>query len=173
MEGPFDGALMAGDASALARVESHQRVQRLPETEPGSVYRRARRGAGGRAHAGKVTGGRRGCLSSARTRTTRRCTTCCPRRVSQYHIRLLGAVTEDDLKQYRSLVIPETTALSPVDEEMLGRFKSGGGKVLEAKDGAPGATRHSEHWGADQGRTVARSGRRAARAGRADQRRRW
>ena len=49
MEGPFDGALMAGDASALACVESHRRSQRIPQTQRSAVRRCAERDAGGRA----------------------------------------------------------------------------------------------------------------------------
>lgn len=135
MEGPFDGALMAGDASALTAWKAISESNGFLKQNQ-ALYTGARGVAPVAVlMSAKSPAGAAGSFSWGKENTA--LYDLLSKKSVPYHIRLLGAVTEDDLKQYRVLVIPETTALSPVDEEMLGRFKSGGGKVLTMQTAAP------------------------------------
>ena len=126
MEGPFDGALMAGDPAVLASwkaigeangfLKQHEELfVGARSVAPVAVLRSV--GGDGGFSWDKGDSGLYDLLA---------------KKSVQYHIRLLGAVTEEELRQYRVLVLPASTAPDSSDEAMLARLKGRGVKILAA-----------------------------------------
>jgi hypothetical protein len=128
MEGPFDGALMAGDASALAS-------WRAIAAANGFLKRNEALYAGARSVAPVAVlrspiarDGSTGGFSWSKGDTE--FYDQLSKKSVPYKVRMLGAVSEAQLGEHRGVVVPRSTVLSAVDEAMLERYKNRGGKVL-------------------------------------------
>jgi len=135
MEGPFDGALMAGDAAALEAWDGIVEANRfLKQQEPLYVGAQsvtpvgvlrsqvARDGSDGGFTWNKGDTSFYDLLS---------------KRSVQYKIRLLGAVNDAQLGEHRVIVVPRSTVLAPAEEEMLARYKRRGGRVVTFEEDVP------------------------------------
>jgi len=135
MEGPFDGALMAGDAAALDAwsgiVEANGFLKQqeplyvgAQSVTPVGVLRSpvARNGSDGGFTWDKGDTSFYDLLS---------------KRSVPYKIRLLGAVNDAQLDEHRVIVVPHSTVLAPADEEMLARYKRRGGRVVTFDEEVP------------------------------------
>jgi hypothetical protein len=135
MEGPFDGALMAGDSSAIEAwkgiVEANGFLKRNE-----ALYVGARSVAPvGVLRSPVARDGVDGGFTWNRGET--RFHDLLSKSSVQYKVRMLGAATDEQLSEHRVVVVPHSTILSPEGVAMVERYKSRGGKVLAFDQEAP------------------------------------
>jgi len=128
MEGPFDAALMAGDRSALDAwkgiAEANGFLKRNED-----LYVGARSVTPVGVLRSPVTrDGSNGAFTWDEGDT--RFYDLLSKKSVPYKVRLLGAVSDEQLAEHRVVVVPYSTVLSPDGAAMLDRYKSRGGKVL-------------------------------------------
>jgi hypothetical protein len=135
MEGPFDGALMAGDRSALASWKAIAEANGFLKRNE-SLYAGARSVAPVAVLRSSVArDGSTGGFSWSQGDTA--VYDVLSKKSVPYKVRMLGAVSEAQLGEHRVVVVPRSTVLSPAGEAMLERYKSRGGKVLVLDEEVP------------------------------------
>lgn len=135
MEGPFDGALMAGDRSALASWKAIAEANGFLKRNE-SLYAGARSVAPVAVLRSSVArDGSTGGFSWSQGNT--QFYDLLSKKSVPYKVRMLGAVSEAQLGEHRGVVVPRSTVLSPADVAMLERYKSRGGKVLVFDEEVP------------------------------------
>jgi hypothetical protein len=135
MEGPFDGALMTGDASALASWKAISEANGFLKRNE-ALYAGARSVAPvGVLRSPIARDGSDGGFTWNKGDT--QFYDLLSKKSVPYKVRMLGAVSDDQLGEHRGVVVPRPTVLSPADVAMLERYKSRGGKVLVLEEEAP------------------------------------
>ena len=127
MEGPFDGALIAGDPAAQAAWQAIAQANGfLKDHEDLYVGAQAVAPVAVLMSSEARVGAEH---SFAWERDSSGIYDTLSRQSVLYDIRLLHALTEEQLLRYSVAIVPQATVLRPEDESMLQRFKQHGGKV--------------------------------------------
>jgi hypothetical protein len=128
MEGPFDSALMAGDRPALDAwkgiVEANGFLARNEDLYAGA------RGVTpvGVLRSPVSRGGSNGDFTWDKGET--QFYDLLSKKSVPYKVRLLGAVSDEQMQEHCVVVVPHSTVLSPAGAALLDRYKRRGGKVL-------------------------------------------
>jgi hypothetical protein len=134
MEGPFDAAVMNGDAPALETWSAIGQYNGFLKDHEDLYVKPASAAAVAVLLSAKVNGNAP--VSFGWERENSGLYDLLAKKSVQYDIRLADVLDEAQLKQYRGVVVPDFVVLGTAQEQMLEKFRSGGGRVYRVPKGA-------------------------------------